>query len=163
MNSWIEQLEKEFYGLEGAVVNKWDCIEVALSEDPLRWNNPDIEYLQCDRIDIHFKDGTVFSLITCQNNDEFGLYMKNDLSPIDVSDNPLSIFKYRILDELPAGKIKEVFLKKSGKNNISTLCLTINDKKVSFFAAEVDQHSDGYFFIREMDESILVQLNGRKP
>lgn len=163
MSNWIEQREKEFCGLKGAVVTKWECIEMALSEDPILWDSPEINYLQCARIDIQFENRTPLSLITCQNDDEFGLYLNGNLSPVKIPDDPHRIFKYRILHELPLGTISEVLPWKNLSNNIATVYITIDENTISFIAAEVYQHQDGSFFIREMDESILVQINGQKP
>jgi len=163
MIEWIKQIEKGFSQLKGEAAVKWDCVEMALSEDPVQWYSPDIEYLQCARVDIHLENGKTFSLMTYQDDDEFGLFINMDMPPVNIVESPESIFRYRELVELPAGLITEVSIKKNPSGNIAALDLFVNENKVSFIAAEVDLHPDGSYCIREMDESILIQVNGKRP
>lgn len=51
----------------------------------------------------------------------------------------------------------------SKTGNIQTLLLEIDNNLVSFKAGEVYENMDGSLYICEMDESILVQLNAKKP
>ena len=73
-----------------------------------------------------------------------------------------SIFRTRDLQELPSGSVNEVHVALRD-NNIASVELLVEDKRVSLLAGEVYEQHDGTFSVLAMDENILVQVDGRRP
>lgn len=163
MENWIDNQIENLYSLKDLKVIHWTCIEVALRENPIEWSNSKIPYLQCMRIDILLDNHEIESLVTYQDADEWGLYLQDQSPKINFENEPKSIFRSRDLPELPKGIITNVNVITNNTGNIHMLLLEIDNNLVSFKAGEVYENTDGSLFIREMDESILVQLNAKKP
>ena len=103
MENWIDNQIEKFYSLNDHKVIHWTCIEMALRENPIEWSNSKIPYLQCMRIDILLDNHDIESLVTYQDDDEWGLHLLHQSTKINYDNEPNSIFRSRDLMELPKG------------------------------------------------------------
>ncbi|MBI2262765.1 MAG: hypothetical protein HYU62_14010 [Caulobacterales bacterium] len=180
MKAWLDAQSEAFRGLLGLEVLEWRGREMALDQDeterPL-WRLPNVEVLQLDRLEAIGAE-TSICVTTIQNDDHFGLKLQApwladwqsgfDLSvPVDASpflDDPKSIFRDVRLPQLPIGKIEDVSVRLSEEGgDIGTVTLLIGNAVVSMKAAEVYPGFDGSITIVDLDESILVQVDGAHP
>jgi len=169
-----------FRGLLGFEVLEWRGREMALDQDEAErpaWRLPTVEMLQLDRLEAVGAE-TSICVTTAQNDDHFGLRVQApwiidwqsgfDLSvPVDGSpfaDDPVSIFRDVRLPQIPVGKIGDVSVRLSEEGgDIGTVTLLVGNAVVSMRAAEVYPHLDGSIAIIDLDESILVQVEGAHP
>ena len=100
--------------LAGLVVTHWQGTEMALTEadaaGDIRWEDPSIRYLQLVELDLALANGQAFKFWSqMQDGTGFhGLYLEamGALPSVVASDDPLSIFRSRLLPELPVGAIE---------------------------------------------------------
>ena len=180
IEAWLSAQSDAFRGLLGLEVLEWRGREMALDQDEAElpvWRLPKVEVLQLDRLEA-IGPGASICVTTIQNNDHFGLKLQVpwisdwqsgfDLSiPVDESpfaDDPKSIFRDVRLPQLPIGKIEDVSVRLSDEGgDIGAVTLRIGNAVVSMKAAEVYPGSDGSITIVDLDESILVQVDGAHP
>jgi len=157
--------------LSGRVVTHWQGGEMALSEGcglgGVRWEDASIPFLQLVKLDLQFADGDVFRLLS-QIEDGTGfhgfyLVKLNNLAAPRPFDDPLSIFRERMLPELPLGEIEIAQLRHDGPNAIVEVRLLVSGTEIRMLAAEVQEYKDGSLSIVEPAESILIQVNGVRP
>jgi hypothetical protein len=67
------------------------------------------------------------------------------------------------LDELPTGNITSVDVELDGYGDIAVVRLHVGGRNVSMRAAEVYEQGDGSLEVVEGDESVLLQVDGRRP
>ena len=124
--------------LSGRVVTRWQGSEMALAEGRalggVRWEDASIPFLQLVKLDLQFADGDVFRLLShIEDGTGFhGFYLVelNELAAPRYLDDPLSIFRERVLPELPLGEIEIAQLRRGGPNAIveMRLCLRRRDQ-----------------------------------
>jgi hypothetical protein len=170
MNDWISQQVALLKGLEGCVIQEWSGIEMAVREvgpeGVPQWYDDAVPVLQLVRLDLRLPNGHVASIATYQNDIHWGLRRRDNPSPsLLLSRTQDSIYRERLIDELPTGIIKsvEVVLDASAEGDISNVNLQVGGHTVSLRAAEVDERCDGSLIIVSPDESVLVQVDGRRP
>lgn len=134
---------------------------------PIRWEDPSIPFLQFTWLDLQLDTGQVLRLISQMEDGSghHGFYLEetDELAELRVVDDPSSIFRDRTLTELPLGEIEIVELRMDGPNAIVEMRLALSGAKLRLVAAEVYEEHDGSVRIVEHDESILIQLDGKRP
>lgn len=162
MNDWIERQVELLRALSGSSIVRWQGIEVALrdaGENGLPvWHDASIPFLQLNRLDMTLVEGFATSIITYQNNDRWGLYRDDALPPSRLlTHEPHSIFRSRLLDELPVGRVQRVAIDVNA-GDIAEVRLYIEGREIRLWAGEVYEQSDGSLRVVPMDESVLVQV-----
>ena len=153
--------------LQGKLILGWRGSEMALREgdvftDPV-WEDPSVPMLQVCPVTLTLEN-CLFTITTCQHNDQFGLSVAQDHLPEpEEHHDPCSIFRTRQLAELPTGMVSKVHVELAKDNAIATIRLEIGGDTVDLKAGEVYEEWDGSLRIVYMDESILIQVNGEKP
>lgn len=152
---------------------KWIATEMAISDGPLAegpvvWEDPRIPYLQLTSIDLQLGDGSIYRMLSqCDDGTEtgyFGLYLlAQDILATPYPAENGSIYRRRELNELPVGLANVAILETHGPNAVSRIDIIIARQRVSCWAAEVYEREDGAFEIIAPDESILLQVNGKRP
>jgi hypothetical protein len=178
--AWLEAQSQAFRGLLGVEILEWRGREMAFDQDEGQrpvWRLPNVKMLQLDLLEA-VGEGISFSVTTIQNDDHFGLGLQApwvadwrsgfDLSvPIEESpfaSDPNSIFRDIRLPQLPAGRIEGVSVKLSDDGeDIMSVDLIVGTTSMSMRAAEVHPGFDGSVTIIDLDESILIQVDGTHP
>ena len=134
---------------------------------PIRWRDPSIHFLQFTYLDIQLAGGQALRLLSQMEDGTgfhgFYLVELKELPALRVIQEPDSIFRERMVPELPAGRIEVAQVRRDGPNAIVEMQLRVLDDEVRFLAAEVYEEHDGSLRIVERDESILIQVNGVHP
>lgn len=165
MSTWIQKQVEALRVLSGCVVVKWFCNEMAVrevgSDGQPQWYDETVPFLQLGRIDVVQLSDKPALLTTYQNHDTWGIYRSDGLASL-MPNEPESgvIFRNREVNELPSGEIKSVDIQLTDCD-IAALCLYIGRHEVTLRAGEVYEEHGGTLRIVEMDESILVQVDGR--
>ena len=167
MNEWVEQQVAYLRALSGCTVLRWQGIETALRDagegEQLNWRDGSIPFLQLSRLDLSLAGRPTTSIITYQNDDRWGLYRKDGL-PLSrlCTDQGDNIFRSRTLDELPRGQIRGVLVSLN-EGDIEEIRLDVEGREIRLWAGEVYEENDGSLRMATMDESVLVQVDGRHP
>lgn len=180
MRLFLSRQKEAFERLIGFEVVEWRGREMALDESPSGpiWRIPGIEMRQFDRMQLVGATKSV-SIGTAQNDDRFGLWLPDDdittlpggdfgwVVPVENSPfaaKPESIFRDIRIPELPLGPIGRVSVAFSAEGTeVETVNLTVGEHVVSLAAGEVYCGTDGSVTVCPLDESILVQVDGRHP
>jgi hypothetical protein len=169
MNNWVKQQFEFLNTLRGNTIIDWLGAEMAVRESGKnglpQWYDDSIAVLQFSRIDMVFSNSQFSSILTYQNDDHWGLYRKDDLPILKFQNmEPTSIFRERHLIELPIGKIDsiEITLDKE-TDDISEVKLDICGKLINLMAGEVYENPNNKLQTVKMDESVLVQLDSKRP
>jgi hypothetical protein len=167
VTKWIEEQIASFYALSRSCVIQWHGIEMALrdaNENGLPdFRDSSVPFLQLRELNLTFVDGSTASINTYQNNDCFGLCCKNgSLALHDFEDDPNSIYRLRLFDELPKGQILDVSVSLN-RGDIEEVKLMIEKHEVRLCAGEVYENNDLSLHIMTMDESVLMQVDGKHP
>jgi hypothetical protein len=133
---------------------------------PPIWEHPSMPFLQLIDVDVQLADGTFYRL-EAHLNDGSGFYgfhvFKLLNTPKYKKYDDTSIYRTRILSELPLGHASITQRRKSGPNATVEFMLDIGIHRMRFFAAEVYELKPGLLKIAEEDEAILLQVNGVRP
>ncbi len=172
MSDWIESQLNAFQSLRDSSLDEWQVVEMALNEaatpEALVWYDSSVPMLQLLTLFVHV-DSQWKRISTYQDDDEFGL----SIDPIvaipedsrrwpDQNGEP-SIFRWRVADELPTGQLSHVVVKQNERGNIATVEFRIQDRLIQLSAGEVYENNNNTFDVMFMDESVLVQVDGRSP
>ncbi|MCB1629205.1 MAG: hypothetical protein KDI48_15860 [Xanthomonadales bacterium] len=153
--------------LDGCQITRWHGTEMAHTEHPLRWQHPDVPYLQCISIELALESAAPLQLIAHlpDHSGFHGLYLRPAPAAMAAAPNcsPGSIFRSRTLAELPLGAARLVQLRRDGPDAVIEISLQIGRDRVSLLAGEVAKGIGNTVRIVEPDESILVQVNGKRP
>ena len=167
VTKWVEEQVASFYALSRSRVTQWHGTEMAL-RDANENGLPDfrdlsIPFLQLLELNLTFVDGSTARITTYQNNDRFGLCCKNGpLASRDLELGPHSIYRSRLFDELPKGQIQDVSVSLN-TGDIEEVKLILETNEVRLCAGEVYENNDSSMHIVTMDESVLVQVDGKHP
>ena len=166
MSDWLESHLLTLRSLVGATVSGWKCIEMALNEpgdgSDVTWSHHSVPMLQLLVLYACIND-TWHSFATYQDDDEWGICLTITDGNPGYARGMSPIFRFRSLPELPTGAIIDVSVNQNDRRNIASIDLRLRDTTVNLFAGEVYENDDGYFAITLMDESVLVQIDGRSP
>lgn len=172
MSDWIESRINAFQSLDNSTLDEWQVVEMALNEaatpDALVWYDSSVPMLQLLKLFVRV-DNQWQRISTYQDDDEFGLSI-DSIGTIpedsrrwpDQNGEP-SIFRWRVADELPTGQLSNVVVKQNDRGNIATVEFQIKDRLIKFSAGEVYENNDNTFDVKFMDESVLIQVDGRSP
>ena len=164
---WIEEQIASFHSLSGKCVTQWHGIEMALREADENglpvFRDSSIPFLQLLELNLTFVDNSTASITTYQNDDRFGLcYEGGSLTSRNLWDEPNSIYRLSLFDTLPTGQIQDVSVSLN-EGDIEEVKLKIEKQEIRLCAGEVYEEFDGSLRIVIMDESILVQVDGKHP
>ncbi|MFO0965656.1 MAG: hypothetical protein U0793_08745 [Gemmataceae bacterium] len=165
MNEWVEQQTAFLQALTSCTVLRWQGLEMALRDAGglPEWQDGSMPFLQLVRLDVVLGDGGRSSVITYQNDDRWGLCRKDGLPPSRLrTDEPDSIYRWRWLDTLPTGRIGGLSVRLN-EGDIAEVKLDVEGRELRLLAGEVYERNDGSLRIVLMDESVLVQVDGRRP
>lgn len=160
-----------FSTLENKTIARWVGTEMALSDGsfgdgPVVWEHSSVPYLQLISIDVLLTDGAVYQL-SSQADDGSGYYglFLTGRDAMDTAIRPEvgSIFRTRDLSELPIGVANVVVTEVDGPNSVLRAEISIDGRKISFWAAEAYERDGGHFDVVGCDESILIQVDGTRP
>ena len=169
--------------LDQQVVVRWTGCEMAMAEGgswemdasgmesfapgEIVWSHPNVPYLQFVDVCVTLADGQTLSLQSqCEDGTGVhGLYvgsaMDKGLMRIDSSSG---IFRHRELSELPTGLMTILKLRRDGTtSNVIEIHVLIGSTVVQFLSGEVYEREGGRFEVVELDESILIQVDGKIP
>jgi hypothetical protein len=157
--------------LNGHSIVRWVGTEMALAEGATNggtviWTHPDVAYLQLINLDVQLEDGRVYRMLA-QSDDGtgyYGLYLVRreqgeTLSSLECG----SIYRTREIMELPVGQANVVVTESDGGNAVLRIEIAVGGHTVSCWAAEVYEREGGKFEVVQKDESILVQVDGKRP
>lgn len=106
-------------------------------------------------------------MMTYQHDQGWGLQvlkLKGERPSLDpISREEQSIYRDRSVSEIPTGTILSVTLNKFDSVNIGAVTMQIDDYFINIFAGEVDEKVNGTFVVLPEDESVLIQVNGKRP
>ncbi|NQV22915.1 MAG: hypothetical protein HQ518_00985 [Rhodopirellula sp.] len=133
-----------------------------VAESDLIWLHPSVPMFQMLAL-FGCVHGTWHEFSTYQDDDEFGICIKRlDASAMHVEElSP--IYRYRSAHELPTGVISDASYRQNDRRNIASIHLRVNGKAIELSSGEIYECQDGSFEIKMMDESVLVQIDGRSP
>ena len=138
------------------------------SPDALIWYDKSVPMLQLVAL-YALIDNEWIQISTYQDDDEFGLSIESIASTPekccrwDDQNDETFIFRWKRNCELPTGQISEVEIEQNDRNNIATVEIKILGRLIRLAAGEVHENQDQSFDIKFMDESVLVQVDGRSP
>jgi hypothetical protein len=167
VNDWVRQQATSLRDLTGRTVVRWLGSEMALREVGANglpdWRDPTVPFLQLDRLDLILADGSVARTTTYQNDCTWGICRDDTLPPLRFENHdPYSIFRDRSLDELPTGAVRSVAIAMNS-GDIAEVKLDVDGREVRLRAGEVYEQLDGSLLVNPDDESILVQVDGKRP
>ncbi|MGJ7501331.1 hypothetical protein ACSFBF_13295 [Variovorax sp. ZT5P49] len=168
--------------LDGHVVVSWAGCEMALSESgawvldntgqesfrpgEVQWSHPAVPHLQMIEVVISLADRRNFTLLS-QHEDGtgvHGLYLISGSHASSRLTTPAAeIYRVRELVELPKGPMQVLELRRDAANSVIELLLRVDSSVIRFLSGEVHEREGNRFEIVEVDESILIQVDGKKP
>lgn len=162
---WLVKQPQAFEALRGKTVSGWAGTEMALAEgddgqSPI-WQDDRVPLLQFSVVHVIFRE-FVAVIDTTQDDDQWSLSCAVAATPGLPSFDQSSIFRVREIPELPVGAIDNVHVKQLG-HNIASVELAIQGRRVTLSAGEVYEQLDGTFTVVDSDESVLLQVDGRRP
>ena len=160
---WASSLtEEQARGIErllGRTVTSWVGIEMAILETgtdgaPV-FEDDRVPCLQLMRLTATLDTDETFAFVTAQNETEFGLWRVPD-SQAFATDDPQSIYRQRVLVDLPTGDITKTSIRSSEAGDIAEVELHFGDSALLLIAGEVwEERGDALSFHR-FDESVLA-------
>lgn len=159
-------MRKAFEALEGRIVARWEGVEMAVRDHEgllPQWYDESIPALQLAVFYVILSDESSLRIHTYQNDDLYGLMVEEELTPRQPEANePNSIFRFRVLRELPCGQISEMSVNLCD-GDIASVQFKIAEHQVRLWAGEVYEDDSGALTLRGMDESVMVSVDGRRP
>ncbi|MEN6498676.1 MAG: hypothetical protein ABFD16_30595 [Thermoguttaceae bacterium] len=166
MNDWVQEQIAALKSMYGKTVRRWIGLEMALRDNDgglPEWENASIPFLQLERIDAVLEDGETARIVTYQNDDQWGIWRHDQLVALLPHSSEFAIYRTRELDELPLGEITNVEVEADDRGDIAAVRFLVAGHCLTLRAGEVYEESDGSLKIVWMDESILLDVDGRKP
>jgi hypothetical protein len=110
--------------------------------------------------------GGVYRLLSALDHGdrpEYGLFLARPEAPMTSEpEEPGHIFRTRVLEVLPTGTVT-VSVQRDPAGAIVEAWLAIGSDVVRLLSGEIHPRSDGRFDLVSPDETILLQLNGKRP
>ena len=156
---WIQEQVELWRSLEGAVIYRWSGEEMALWESgpegsPV-FERGDFPFLQSGPLQIDCADRPALRVINVQNDDHFGLWLRDDMGPLD-PDGHWGIFRYRADFGLATGTVQAVDVFVSPEGDVAEVRIVIDGAAVLLVAGEVSETSPVTAQVIWLDESVLV-------
>jgi hypothetical protein len=157
-----------FRALIGLSVVGWIGIEMAVRDEGEdgcpQWYDPGIPALQVGRLDILVAEGTVVNIVTVMIGTCWGLARTDGLPPLYPAPAVgKSIYRDRMLSELPVGVIQAAEVAVEEDDTIHSVYLSVAGHTIHLRAAEVQEELDHTLRIVDCDESVLIQVDGKRP
>ncbi|WP_326536752.1 hypothetical protein [Pseudorhodoferax sp.] len=93
-----------------------------------------------------------------------GLYLISGPStPARLACPAAEIYQTRELTELPKGPMQVVELRRDVSGCVVEMFLGVNSSVIRLLSGEVYEREEDQFEVVEVDESILIQVDGKKP
>lgn len=131
-----------------------------------QWSHPAVPYLQMTEVVLSLADGRNFSLLS-QHDDGTGVHGLYLISRPHESSQltafAAGIYRARELIELPKGSMQVLELFRDGANNVIELHLRVDSSVIRLLSGEVYEREGNRFEIVKVDESILIQVDGKIP
>lgn len=166
MNDWVQEQIAALKCMYGKTVRQWIGLEMALRDNVRglpEWENASIPFLQLERIDAMLDEGETARIVTYQNDDQWGIWRHDQFVDLLPHSSEFDIYRTRELDELPLGEITDVEVKVNDRGDIAAVQILVAGHCLTLRAGEVYEESDGSLKIVWMDESILLDVDGRRP
>jgi hypothetical protein len=147
-------------------VTKWIGEEMAFREvgssgEP-EFSSPEIPFLQLGVLDMLLESGRVQRVNTYQNDDSWGLAVEEVDTPMELMPRETgSIYRTRILSELPLGVVLEAAVELDEIGDVRAVWLTFDRNRVELTAGEVYESPEGTLQIVEPDESVFIRVHDR--
>lgn len=165
VEEWVAARRREIQRLNGCVVDGWWGLEMALYEtgpagQPV-FSDPAIPFLQLSVLGATLRDRTPINIGTYQNDDEFGLLLREG-ADITLPERPAEgaisggIYRHRHIPELPTGSISDVVLNLSEQGNIAEVLLLVDNAPLLVLTGEVREGWSQTLDYVLGDESVLV-------
>ena len=159
---WVEGHVLAFRGLAGHSVARWVGNEMAVRDKgpaglPV-FHDPAIPYLQVCPLYLEFVTGEACEIHTYQGaGDGWGLCIDRVYgdAPAEGCEEG-SIFRTRVLDELPIGLIGDVRIVQDRGGDLVEVSLPVQGHCVTLWSGEIYEETDGALLIVRPDESVLV-------
>jgi hypothetical protein len=152
--------------LVGSTVVGWTAVEMALNESPdpsaLIWDHSSIPMLQLSCLHAQFSDDTS-RIFSTHDVDECGLFLTVEHHHLTIAEDMSPIFRVRGLPELPCGQILGVHFQRNHRENVVSIDLRFVNCVVNLSSGEIYERNDGSFEVIRADESVLVQVDGKRP
>ena len=169
--------------LDGQRITRWIGLEMALGggngvttddtvdrgwigQSPIVWRHAAVPFWQFTMIDVETSAGAIYRLLAESDHEDgsaYGLFLEKTEEPmIPVAEEPGAFFRTRVLERLPTGIVKVGVVQDAAGAVVEAL-LDIDGDVVRLLAAEIHPRLDGGFDLVSPDETILLQLNGRRP
>lgn len=152
--------------LDGVSIRRWSGMEMAITENPIRWQHPDVPFLQMTDLHMLLGDGRSLRLNAHLDDGSgyHGLYLWPDAtSVLDLAGSAVSIYRFRELCELPLGCARLTQIVRDGPEAVIEVQLQIAEHSVRLLCGETCEQADGRVDIVCPDESILIQLDWQRP
>ncbi len=131
------------------------------------WSHPDVPCLQFADVCATLADGKTLSLRSQFNDGSgvHGLYVETVMDKGIEPAEPLSgIFRHREISEIPTGRMTILQVRREGAtSNVIELHVRIGSTVVQFLSGEVYERDGDRFEVVELDESVLIQVDGKFP
>ncbi|MFC9432439.1 hypothetical protein [Nocardia sp. NPDC057030] len=157
--NWLAERSREFASLRGMSVESWVGVEMALREDVggsgPQFEDPEVPCLQLWGLRASFRNGSVLSVRTYQDDARFGLWANQEY----VRDEELweGIYRRRSLTELPTGHVDQVTVFVDEVDAVlAEVHLQIGQRPLLLIAGEIDETSRGGLVFHRLDESVLA-------
>lgn len=148
---WLRERVREFTALRGRTVRAWSGVEMAIFEEPPRFEDPRVPFRQLVFLDMVLDDETL-TVHTYQDDDGWGLWT---IPPRDRAVEWDGIYRRRALSELPAGEVDDVTVHVDD-GLLAEVLLHIGSRPLLLVAGEVyEDWGDNLYFCRH-DESVLA-------
>ncbi|OWQ45399.1 hypothetical protein CDL60_19255 [Roseateles noduli] len=169
--------------LDGQRITRWIGLEMALGggdcvvtddtvsndgsgRSPIVWAYASVPFWQFTMIDVETSAGVIYRLraeFDHEDESAYGLFLAKTDEPMAwIAEEPGAFFRTRVLEELPTGIVKVGVEQDTGGAIVEAL-LDIGGDVVRLLAAEIHPRLDGGFDLVSPDETILLQLNGKRP
>ena len=139
---------------------KWDTT-------PPIWRVAEVPFAQFVQIDIDLSDGSVVQLASQLDDGSgfHGLYLLllGNTGIKHRASEPGSIYRVVSLPTVPIGELAVSVLRRDDSNAVIEAEIAVGATKLRLISAEVYERDDGSFEIREVDESVLLQVEGASP
>lgn len=173
MSDWVDKQIKLIRTLRKSRILKWACIEMAFNEpwddgaldadSEIIWSHKSVPYLQFSVLGCLVGDKW-FCFKTYESDSVWGIYLTVESEAPVVTGERGSIYRSRELPELPIGKVHDLGVMQNESGDLTCIeLLRLGGKTVSLYSGEIYAQDNGGYAVIMMDESILIQVDGRLP
>ena len=167
MRRWVREQVASLQELRSRIVTAWSGDEMAVRvEGPTggpQFHDPGIPFLQVGSLYLSFADGGTRVILSHQNYAAHGGCLCSLCIDVQYGGLPDenyeegSIYRTRLLPELPVGEVESVVVVED-RGNVTEVCLTIAGSRITLWSGEVYEEWDGSLRVERPDESVLIQV-----